>query len=137
MIRKELYLKVCDALRSVAEIQHVDLWNRNVEFIEQETAWARPAVFVEICPITWNVQVERIARRGVGKLKLHIVTDWVNAEECLESWELPEKIEKALREMEASSNFVLDLAETYTNHDHEEIVESVDVYNVRYHRTMQ
>lgn len=32
-------------------IEHVDLWNHNVEFIEQETAWERPAVFIEFQPI--------------------------------------------------------------------------------------
>ena len=38
-------------------IEHVDLWNHNVEFIEQETAWERPAVFIEFQPIKWNVIV--------------------------------------------------------------------------------
>ena len=27
-------------------IKHIDLWNHNVEFIEQEEQWDRPAVFV-------------------------------------------------------------------------------------------
>ena len=38
-------------------IKHIDLWNHNVEFIEQEDGWARPAVFVEFCPIRWNAIV--------------------------------------------------------------------------------
>ena len=28
-------------------IKHVDLWNNNVEFIEEDEVWARPAVFIE------------------------------------------------------------------------------------------
>ena len=35
-------------------INHIDLWNHNVEFIEQEENWSCPAVFVEFSPIEWN-----------------------------------------------------------------------------------
>ena len=37
-------------------INHVDLWNRNVEFIEQETAWARPAVLNQYDPGSYTPQ---------------------------------------------------------------------------------
>ena len=74
-MRKELYNEICNHLRKLyrlpdgsvchhvegtdvpegAEriIKHIDLWNHNVEFIEQEENWARPAVFVEFKPIKW------------------------------------------------------------------------------------
>ena len=35
-MRKELYELLCRELGAIAEIKHIDLWNRNVEFIEQE-----------------------------------------------------------------------------------------------------
>ena len=38
----------------VPEVKHVDLWNHNVEFIEQETPWERPAVFVEFGEVVWD-----------------------------------------------------------------------------------
>ena len=34
-MRKELYNLLCRELGAIAEIKHIDLWNRNVEFIEQ------------------------------------------------------------------------------------------------------
>ncbi|MDE6237442.1 MAG: hypothetical protein K2M45_06195 [Muribaculaceae bacterium] len=40
--------------RFLDEIRHLDMWNRNVEFIQDEMAWDRPAVFVEILPIRWR-----------------------------------------------------------------------------------
>ena len=41
-MRKELYNLLCRELGAIAEIKHIDLWNRNVEFIEQEEGWERP-----------------------------------------------------------------------------------------------
>ena len=53
-MRKELYNLLCRELGAIAEIKHIDLWNRNVEFIEQEEGWERPAVFVEFGRATDN-----------------------------------------------------------------------------------
>ena len=49
MVRKEIYQRIVEQLRTAlgGEIKHIDLWNHNVEFIEQEQQWSRPAVFVE------------------------------------------------------------------------------------------
>ena len=49
-------------------IKHIDLWNQNVEFIEQESAWERPAVFVEIEPVQWKSYSagDRVPSRGTG-----------------------------------------------------------------------
>ena len=64
-MRKELYNMLCKELKEVGGglIKHIDLWNHNVEFIEQEENWERPAVFVEFEPIEWRQQ-NNGARRG-------------------------------------------------------------------------
>ena len=54
-MRKELYAAIVAKLKQdVPEVGHIDLWNHNVEFIEQEEGWERPAVFVEIGTISWS-----------------------------------------------------------------------------------
>lgn len=140
-MRTELYKALCEKLRSIGdeEIKHIDLWNRNVEFIEQEEAWERPAVFIEICPITWEQTAGGKTQRGTGLVKLHIVTDWKGSaadgssdqEEALAVFDYSEKIQKAIEGLVGEKFHALHLAETYTNHDHEEIVESVEVYKLR------
>lgn len=130
-MRKELYQVIREKLGSIAEIKHIDLWNQNVEYIEQEADWARPAVFVEFCPIQWRAIVNGVEYRAEPLVKLHIVTDW--AEGALEGGELsvfdlPEAIHKALTCTDGETFLQLDLVESDTNHNHEEIVESVEVY---------
>ena len=140
-MRKELYKALCEKLKSIGddEIKHIDLWNRNVEFIEQEEAWERPAVFIEICPITWEQTTGGRLQRGTGLVKLHIITDWSGSaadgssdqDTLLEMFDWSEKIQKAIDELTGEMFHSLQLAETYTNHDHEEIVESIEVYKLR------
>ena len=57
-------------------IKHIDLWNHNVEFIEQEENWERPAVFVEFQPIQWNAIQSGAEYRAEPIVHLHVVTDW-------------------------------------------------------------
>lgn len=112
-MRKELYNLLCKELKEVGDgmIRHIDLWNHNVEFIEQEENWARPAVFVEFCPIRWKAIVSGVEYRAEPEVRLHIVTDWKGAasvdspfrEEALEVFDLPELIHERLTCMEGET----------------------------------
>lgn len=152
-MRKELYTKLRSMLLDPENglgIEHVDLWNHNVEFLEQETAWARPAVFVEFCPIDWEPHQRGVSYRAEPLVKLHIVTDWVErldtrygespltaeslgtqeseAETALDMLDLSEAIHAVVGCMDGEKFSRFDLIQTATNHNHEEIVESIDTY---------
>lgn len=135
-MRKELYDVLCRELGSISEIKHIDLWNRNVEFIEQEESWERPAVFVEFGQIDWTAIVNGVEYRAEPELTLHIVTDWagdasagsVCRDDALAVFDLPDKIHSRLANLEGESFGELDLVHSMTNHDHEDIVESIEVY---------
>ncbi len=114
-------------------IAHIDLWNHNVEFLEEEAAWPRPAVFIEICPIKWKAIVPGVEYRAEPLLKLHIVTDWADAASdesygAISMLDIPEHIHDALAGLEGHSFMELSLAESDTNHNHEDIVENIEVY---------
>ena len=157
-MRKELYKALCDRLSTMyvaedgsygiavagmdypegceAAIRHIDLWNHNVEFIEQEESWERPAVFVEFVGIDWRTYAPGSAYRTEGMVRLHVVTDWggsvsagsVLQEDGLELFDLLDAIHLALVGLEGSSFHGLDLVRSETNHNHEELVESIEVY---------
>lgn len=137
-MRKELYQMLCDRLKEVGggAIKHIDLWNHNVEFIEQEESWERPAVFVEFRPIRWEAIVSGVEYRAEAEVALHVVTDWAGSvsdgspfkEESLEVFDLLEEIHAALACMEGETFKEFDLVESDTNHNHEDIVENVEVY---------
>lgn len=115
-------------------IKHIDMWNRNVEFIDQEIPWERPAVFIEFEPIQWITIVPGIEYRAEARVRLHIVTDWATAVEdgtdgAGKFFELPDKIHDVLAGLEGKCFRDFTLAESLTNHNHEEIVESIEVYS--------
>ena len=151
-MRKELYNKICERLSLIAAdgsvidpldenrpermFKYIDLWNHNVEFIEQEEGWGRPAVFVEFCPVRWNAIVNGVEYRAEPFVKLHIVTDWKGCSaadsefkaDTLEVFDLCDRIHKALCLMGGDTFKALDLVESQTNHNHEDILENIEVY---------
>lgn len=126
-VREELYKAVESRIKGMPEIRHFDLWNHNVEFIEQETAWERPAVFIEFAPIQWNPIVHGLEYRGAVTVNLHVVTDWT-AESNIEQFQLLHSIHRVLADMEGETFGEFDLAASATNHNHEDIVENIETY---------
>lgn len=130
-MRQELFEAIRAKISAeVPEVNHIDLWNHNVEFIEQEDAWERPAVFIEFGPITWDVLKLGI-HRGRGLIKVHTVTDWAEGGQA-SAWSLCRKLSTTLEGLEGESFNGMTLTETATNHNHEDILESIDTYAVRY-----
>ena len=92
---------------------------------------------MEFCPIRWNAIVDGVEYRAEPEVKLHIVTDWAGAanegspfkEEALEVFDLPELIHERLSCMDGDTFMAFDLVESQTNHNHEEIVENIEVYS--------
>ncbi len=119
-MRKELYAAIKAKIEGeVPEVKHVDLWNHNVEFIEQETAWGRPAVFVEFGTITWSA-FHGGGQRGRGVVRVHLVTDWVEGG-YEAAFDLGRKLYGVLEGMNGECFDGMALVETSTNHNHEEI----------------
>lgn len=137
-MRREIYEMLCERLKHVGGgvIKHIDLWNHNVEFIEQEENWARPAVFVEFCPIRWEAVVPGYRYKSEPQVKLHVVTDWAGSSsadsqfraDALRVLDLSQQIHEALCGMEGEQFMAFDLVETQTNHNHEDIVENIEIY---------
>lgn len=109
-------------------IRHIDLWNRNVEFIEQEAAWERPAVFVEFAPFRWHSVVPGVEYRAQPLIHLHVVTDWTGEEADVSRFRLLDEIHRLLAGMEGESFMEFDIESSSTNHDHEDIIENIETY---------
>jgi hypothetical protein len=109
-------------------IRHIDLWNHNIEFVEQETPWERPAVFIEFVPFKWNAIVPGVEYRTQPLINLHVVTDWVDQESDIGHFRLLDRIHGLLAGMSGKTFMELDIDSSTTNHNHEEIVENIETY---------
>ena len=143
-MRKEIYKMLCERLGNIPEIKYIDLWNHNVEFIEQEDNWERPAVFVELCPINWEATVAGMRYVTEAKVNLHVVTDWLGSsaansdqrEESLTVFDLLEKIHTALADVDGEHFREFDISNSTTNHNHEDILENIETYSYEGYREL-
>lgn len=144
-MRKELYKAIIECLSAIEEIKHIDLWNRNVEFVEEDSAFPMPAVFIEFTPITWQRLTGReLEWKGTGNVNLHIVTEWIGSaaagseelETNLAALDLADRIHEALEGLTGTYYRDLGLTQTHTNHNHEQIYENIEVYKVTYKRCL-
>lgn len=142
----EIYNAIANAIRTIDDglIRHIDLWNQNVEFIEEDEAWDRPAVFVEFGEIIWDpYKGPTNGMTGKGEVLLHIVTDWKGSaadcsqykEDTLNDYELSNKIFEKLHGLRGQTFRNIYLSRTLTNHNHQELLENIEVYKVTYERT--
>lgn len=123
----------------VPEVQHVDLYNENVEYVDEECPWERPAVFIEFGDIEWRPFTgTKLSQRGEGEMRLHIVTDW--AEGGFEAaYLLTNKVLEALVGSGADTEVytVLCPHTTMTCRSHGELMENIEVMQVKYLRTIR
>ena len=123
-------------------IKTVDLWNEQVEFIEQEAPFATPAVFVEFLPVQWTTLGGPVQQADLT-VRLHIVTPWKGSaadgslyrEQSLRRFDLLDRIDDHLWDFAASdgtcSVFLFRRSASHTNHNHGELVEDVTDYTCR------
>jgi hypothetical protein bfra3_16213 len=77
-MRKELYQVIRDALGRIDRpqpIAHIDLWNQQMGFLEQEKPFRLPAVFIEFSPTEWT-HADNGSYKTNQEVRLHIVTEW-------------------------------------------------------------
>lgn len=142
---KEIYDALAEAIRPLGGgiIRHIDLWNQNVEFIDEDEAWDRPAVFIEFGEIMWEpYKGPSNGLTGKGEILLHIVTDWKGSaavgaatmEESVADYDLPVLIHGALQGLSGTGFRNFRLSRTLVNHNHQELLENIEVYSVTYER---
>ena len=150
----ELYTAIAAALKTIPEseaegapalVKHIDLWNQNVEFIEEEAPWPRPAVFIEFGEFVWDPYTGPAGGLTAKPyVTLHVVTDWAGSTAdgeatqaaAVAAMDLSEKISEVLYGLAGTTFRNLKLVSSQPNHNHEEVVESIERYSVTVERAL-
>ena len=135
--RQELYATVRKLLTEhVKEIQHIDLWNENVDFMQEDPEYQLPAVFVEFGEINWQPLTSSnpgVWDRGEGELRLHIVTSWSD-DAYAEAWSLTDEVVETMRGTAGDLFGMFYPSQSLTCHSYTAVMENVEVYAVKYFR---
>lgn len=137
--RLQLYNDIKGVVEAkVPEIVHFGLWNQYSDSVEDDVPFGRPALFIEFGDIEWGQYTKEVGgmqSRGEGTIRLHLLTDWQDDDDYIQPFQIGESLNKAFMEMPSTTRYsVFYPSLTLTNHNHTDIMESVDEYRVRYYR---
>ncbi|MFR9574281.1 MAG: hypothetical protein SNG79_01315 [Rikenellaceae bacterium] len=109
-------------------VKHICLWNRQVEFAEQENIFETPAVFIQFGKIAWRAQSGRVQDAEV-EISLHVVTT-AKPEEYDDEFhlELLDSINTILHGYSCDSFSTMGRIASIPCHDHEELLENIEVF---------
>lgn len=110
-------------------IKHIGLWNRQVEFIEEETPFLMPAVFIEFGKIDWKSQTSGLQDANLT-IGLHVLTNAVPEGYDGEMFHLDllDKINYCLHGFNSGSMGTLTRVTSIPCHDHEEILDNTEIF---------
>lgn len=120
-------------------IKHIDLWNEQVEFIEQETPFDTPAIFIEFLEMKW-VTLGGNAQKSNPTIRFHIVQKYEGScsnisifrEKALERFTILDELDKHMASfMQKEGDKIISLwqrSTSSTNHNHDELIEDITDY---------
>lgn len=140
-MRKKLYLAVIERLKTIQDengapvIKHFDLWNQNVEFLNQEQPAFFPLCFIEFKPIRWE-HLSGGMRTAAFTICLHIVSQWLYPTEDggnfqqqgLAYLNLLDDVNRALHQFSGEGFSSFCCTQSLTNHNHQGIIEDIEEF---------
>lgn len=142
-MRKQLYLSIIERLKTIQDeegipvIKHFDLWNQNVEFLNQEQPAFFPLCFIEFMPVRWE-HLNGGVRTAAFTIRLHIVSQWLYPtedgsgfqEQGLAYLDLLDEVNRVLHQFSGESFGSFCCTQSVTNHNHEGIIEDIEEFTV-------
>lgn len=133
-MRGFIFSKIKERLESIDGIARVELFNSQLEYAEEEQAFATPAVLIEFQPIQWRHQLHGVREADITVV-LHVVTDsrvghW---SDTIEVFSLLDSISSALHGIggTAENGSVMNsltLTSSTTDHNFDELQDNVETY---------
>lgn len=137
-MRKQIYLKVCQQLEQVPELRLVGFWNEQLAMVQQTRPFVLPAVFIEFESYEIRQQSMHVQEADIT-LRLHILTramDFVDSRDkrmsiALQYFDLIDDVNKAMSTLRGDGFSTFMHTQSATNHNHAEIIESIECWQCR------
>lgn len=124
--------------KAKAVIKHFDIWNNQIENIEIDIPFERPAIFLQFQPIQWEQRSKGIRGADVG-VTLHVVTDLRQPsnsksgydDKAFEFFDLLDAINYNLYGLKGDFFRNVIAVSSATDHDHADILDSQETYSIQ------
>lgn len=139
-MRKTLFLTIATQIKEhVPGIAHIDLWNEHLTNIQAETAWPVPSVFIEFGQYNVKQLANHVYTADIP-VHLHIITrakparrgidDEQRFTEMLSYFDLIDRIHQVMVTIHSDTISTPMLTTSVTNHNHGELIESIESYTI-------
>lgn len=139
-MRKKLFLAIAQRIKEqVPDIKFIDLWNEHLAEIKSTTAWPVPSVFIEFEQYDVRQCANHVCMADVP-VRLHIITRTKNytagiddkrLEAALDYFDLIDQVHAAMATLAGDNFSTFMLTASATNHNHAELIESIERYITR------
>ena len=155
-MRKQLYLAIISQLKLIqlndqgkyitattlddkkSSIKHFDIWNNNLQYIEETPPFDCPAVFLQFQPITWEARSKGVRGADVS-VTLHVITanrtpsakELNHETKALAFFDLLDAINYNLYNLKGDFFRYLTSISSATDHDHDDLIDSMETYSVQ------
>lgn len=139
-MRKKLFYAIAQHIKKqVPGIKFIDLWNEHLAEITNTTAWPVPSLFVEFEQYDVRQLANHVCMADVP-VRLHIITRTRNysagfndkrLDDALEYFDLIDQVHAAMVTLAGDNFSTFMLTASATNHNHAELLESIERYVTR------
>lgn len=137
-MRKTIFLTIATQIKEkVPGITYIDLWNEHLTTIQAETAWPVPSVFIEFGQYSVKQLANHVCTADIP-VSLHIITRAIHTHgfgderfaRSLEHLDLIDQVHAAMVTLTADTIATPMLTTSVTNHNHGELIESIESYTI-------
>ncbi len=138
-MRKEIFQAIANTVtQKVTDIKYIDLWNEQLAETTSSTAFPTPSLFVEFEQFEYNQNANHVTQADIG-IRIHVITRTVLAngttdrrmEAALGFLDLIDSVNRALCSLAGEHFSTLMHTTSATNHNHAELIESIERYVTR------
>lgn len=141
-MRAYAYDKISEQLAALTSnnkkvVQHIDLWNEQVQYMAAEKPMRMPAVFLEFNPVAWKQHPDGL-QRGTMEVRVHIVVGTLarsydgshNKAEAMQALGVADTIHNAMHKLEADFMSRPVRVSSLTDHNHAQVQHFIEVYQM-------
>lgn len=139
-MRKKLFYAIAHHIKEhVPGIKFIDLWNEHLAEIKNTTAWPVPSVFIEFEQYDVRQLANHVCMADVP-VRLHIITrtksytaghEDKRIDDALDYFDLIDQVHAAMVTLAGDNFSSFMLTASATNHNHAELLESIERYVTR------
>lgn len=127
MYRTQIIGAISDTLAGTG-VTHIQLWNQDIQFLNEGQPFPTPAVFIEFMPVQWQTNKEGVIYTNDAQISIHCVTH-VTQEDL--RFRIASLLRKAVTSIKGQNFSRLIPFQDDTNHNHAELIEDIYTFRLR------